>query len=274
MTLNVWNSQGDSGARGAVINAGLRRLDPDLVALQEVLWEPGGGQLGELVAGTGLRGTHQAEVTAGVAPGADRYGGNAIATRWPHRIVETLDLRGVGAPDVPWETLAALVELPGVGEVLFLAPTTAFRMEAEGEREREVLALTDLDARHRTALPTVIAGDFNAAPDAASLRYLTGRQSLAGRGVQYHDAWEIAGDGPGYTWSDENPNAAQDIEYLVRQPRHRRRIDYVLVGSPYAHPKAYARVRSAVLAFDTPSGDIWASDHFGVVVDLDIGMLD
>ena len=53
-------------------------------------------------------------------------------------------------------------------------------------------AITDLDARHRASLPTLIAGDFNAAPDAASIRYLTGRQSIAGRSVHCHDAWETA----------------------------------------------------------------------------------
>lgn len=52
------------------------------------------------------------------------------------------------------------------------------------------------------ALPTIIAGDLNAGPDAASVRFLTGRQSLSGRSVHYHDAWPVAGDGPGHTWSE------------------------------------------------------------------------
>ncbi|WP_245505946.1 hypothetical protein [Rhizobium sullae] len=50
------------------------------------------------------------------------------------------------------------------------------------------MAIADLDMRHRRDLPTIIAGDFNAAPDAASIRYLTGRHSLGGRSVVYHDA--------------------------------------------------------------------------------------
>jgi len=33
--------------------------------------------------------------------------------------------------------------------------------------------LADLDARHRGPLPTIIAGDFNATPEAASIRYLS-----------------------------------------------------------------------------------------------------
>lgn len=269
LTLNVWNSRGDAAARQAVINAGLRRLAPDLVAFQEVLPD----QLPTLIEGTGLHGTHQAQTTATEPPYVDRYGGTAIATRWPHRVVEVLDQRGADAPDVPWLTPASLVPLPGLGDVLFIATTSSFRLEAEAQRERQVLALSDLDARHRTPLPTVVAGDFNADPDSAGIRYLTGRQSLAGRGTHYHDAWEVAGSGPGHTWSADNPNAAEDIELLVRQPGHRRRLDYVFVGSPHAHPKAFARVRSAGLAFAEPVDGVWASDHYGVVVDLEMGLL-
>lgn len=268
-TLNVWNIRGDAAARMAVINTELRRLKPDLLAMQEVLPD----QLSGLIDGTGLHGTQQSQTAATAPPYADRYGGTAIATRWPHRVVEVLDQRGSNAPDVPWLTLAASVPLPELGEVLFIAPTTSFRLNAEVERERQVLALSDLDARHRTALPTIMAGDFNSDADAASIRYLTGRQSLAGRSTHFHDAWEIAGSGPGYTWVAGNPNATEDIELLVRQPGHRRRLDYVFVGSPGAHPDAFARVRSAELILNTPVDGVWASDHYGVVVDLEVGLL-
>jgi hypothetical protein len=37
------------------------------------------------------------------------------------------------------------------------------------------------------------------------------------------------------------------------------------------HPDAFCRIRSAALAFDKSSQGVWASDHFGVVVDLEIG---
>ena len=266
LTLNVWNTNGDP-RRDEVINRELRRLEPDLVAFQEVLPD----QTGNLLAGSGLHATHQAQVEAVAPPKAEVYGGCAVATRWPHRLLEVLDLRLADAPDVPWGTLAVAVPLPGEGDLLFVGTTLAWRLDAESVRERQAVILTDLDARHRTDLPTVIAGDFNATPDAASIRYLTGRQSLGGRSVCYHDAWAVAGDGPGYTWDAGNPNAASEIEQVVRQPGHRRRIDYVLVGSWHAHLAAYAQVRAASLAFDRPVDGIWPSDHYGVVADLDVG---
>jgi ABC-type transport system substrate-binding protein len=119
-----------------------------------------------------------------------------------------------------------------------------------------------------------MAGDFNADPDAASIRYLKGRQSLAGQSVLYHDAWALAGEGPGYTWSAaENPIASALMDQIVRQPRFRLRIDYVFVGSAgfQERPGAHASVQRADLAFNRAVDGIWPSDHFGVLVELDVG---
>jgi endonuclease/exonuclease/phosphatase family metal-dependent hydrolase len=270
VTLNVWNGEGDS-RRTDLINREIHRLDPDLVAFQEVLQTDERRQLEELLAGTALHATHQRDVLGHPLPAEDRYGGTALASRWPHEIVETLDLRVAEAPDVPWCTLAAHVSVPDEGTLLFVATTTAWRLDAEAARERQVLALTDADARHRQQLPTIIAGDFNAAPDAASIRYMTGLQALSGRSVHYHDSWVVAGHGPGHTWTTKNPNAASVAEAIIRQAPEQRRIDYVFVGSWHAHPHAHARVLRAALMGDEPIDGVWASDHFGVVVDLDIG---
>jgi endonuclease/exonuclease/phosphatase family metal-dependent hydrolase len=271
LTLNVQNDAGDP-RRTAMLADGLRRLAPDLVAFQEVLRTP--DQLAELLDGTGLEShrTHQADVLAYEPPFADRYGGNAVATRWPHRVLEVIDPRQAGALDVPWCTLAVAVVVPSLGEMLFIGTTGSWRLDAEAARERQALALVDLDARHRRELPTVIAGDLNASPDAASVRFLTGRQSLAGRSAHYHDAWAVAGSGPGHTWTVDNAAARAEIDAVVRQPGHRRRMDYVLVGSWHAHPRARALVRAATLAFDRPVDGVWPSDHHGVLVDLDVSL--
>jgi len=270
LTINIQNDEGDSRRLG-VLSGELRRLNPDIVAFQEVLHTAERDQLGELLAGTELHGTHQAEAMSYAPPFSERYGGSAVATRWPHRVVEVLDLRVMGASDVPWCALAVTVPIPGEGDVLFIAATASWRLDAESARERQAVALTDLDARHRTTLPSIIAGDFNASPDAASIRYLTGLQSLGGHSVLYHDAWAVAGEGPGYTWSVDNDNGRAAIEQIVGQPGHRRRIDYVFVGSWDAHPTAHCRTQAAQLAFDRPVDGIWPSDHLGVMVDIEIG---
>jgi endonuclease/exonuclease/phosphatase family metal-dependent hydrolase len=269
LTINVENVEGDD-RRTKAINQELRRIEPDVVSVQEVVATSARNQLDELLAGTELHGTHQADAMSYTPPFADRYGGTAVATRWPHTTLEVFDMRVAGAADVPWCTLAVSVPVPDAGELLFIGTTAAWRLDAESVREQQAVALTDLDARHRRTLPTVIAGDFNAAPDAASIRYLRGLQSLGGRSVHYHDAWEIAGVGPGYTWTVDNPNTRDVVDAVVRQPQHHRRIDYVFIGSWHQHRSASCQVRSAALAFDQPIDGVWASDHYGVVVDVEL----
>jgi endonuclease/exonuclease/phosphatase family metal-dependent hydrolase len=269
LTFNVWNSQGDA-RRIALINRELRTLAADLVAMQEVLGDGAHQQVPALFDGTGLQATHQSEVMAARLPFADRYGGTVIASRFPQRIVEVLDQRQAGAMDVPWCTLASVVALPELGDILFIATTGAWRSAAEAARERQMLALTELDARHRTELPSIIAGDFNASPNAASIRFMRGLQSLDGRSVHYNDAWDVAGEGDGDTWTEHNPNARHEIDRIIGQPNHARRLDYIFVGGWDAHPKATARMLSARLVFDRPVDGVWLSDHFGVLAEIEV----
>jgi endonuclease/exonuclease/phosphatase family metal-dependent hydrolase len=269
LTINVQNTEGDP-RRQQALNRELRRIDPDIVAFQEVMHTEDRDQLAELLDASGLQGTHQAEALSYTPEFADRYGGSAVATRWPHRVLEVLDLRLAGASDLPWFAMAVAVPIPGEGDVLFIAATSSWRLNAEASREQQAVALTDLDARHRTELPSIVAGDFNANPDAASIRYLTGLQSLGGHSVCYHDAWAVAGEGPGYTWTTDNPVGREAIDQIVGQPGHRRRMDYVFVGSWDAHPRAHGRVCAAQLAFDESVDGVWPSDHFGVLVEVEI----
>jgi endonuclease/exonuclease/phosphatase family metal-dependent hydrolase len=180
-------------------------------------------------------------------------------------------MRFADAPDVPWATLAAVVNLPETGPLLFIATTGAWRPEASAIRERQVIALADLDARQRQDFPTIIAGDFNAEPDDTSIRFLAGKQALAGRSTFYIDAWSAAGEGIGHTWSTVNPAARAEATQILGTQRFGRRIDYIFLGGPLSHPHSLARVSSANLAFDQPlRGDVRASDHFGVVVDIEV----
>ncbi|MFS8054842.1 endonuclease/exonuclease/phosphatase family protein [Rhizobium sp. BR 317] len=132
------------------------------------------------------------------------------------------------------------------------------------------MAISDLDSRHRQVLPTIIAGDLNANPDAASIRYLTGRQSLDGRSVCYYDACEIAGIEKGDTWTVANPDAVDGAEQIIGHTNYHRRFDYVLVGSWDAHPNGRAEVQSAECVFDQPIDGLWPSDHYGVMVDIEL----
>ena len=76
---------------------------------------------------------------------------------------------------------------------------------------------------------------------------------------RFHDAWRSAGEGPGYTWRNENPYAVVDLE-------PDRRIDYVLVGWPREGGRGHV-VAADVFGTDPVDG-VHPSDHAGVVAEL------
>jgi endonuclease/exonuclease/phosphatase family metal-dependent hydrolase len=109
----------------------------------------------------------------------------------------------------------------------------------------------------------VLLGDFDAVPDAASVRFWTGRQSLAAISVCYQDCWTaVRGEEPGHTFSPGNPLIRAGLMPLDRG----RRIDYVLVRcGPHGSTLDVVDCQR-VLA--EPVDGVWASDHFAVLVDL------
>ena len=268
MTVSVEDFDGDD-RRLDVLNSELKRIAPDVAVFQKVI-DPKFGRLERLVEGTGLQTTHQAEVLRYLPPRSE-FGGNVVATRWDHDVVEVFEARFQGGPEGPWCTLAAVVQVPDEGEMLFIATTGVGFFDAAWAHERHAIQLTDLDARHRRELPTIIAGDFNAGPESSMIRYLRGQQSLGGHSVWYHDVWDVAGEGPGFTWSVDNEAFSYRQNRRVRQPDYRQRIDYVFVGSHEAHPNTRCSVESVSLSFAQPVDGVWPSDHFGVTVDVEVG---
>ncbi|MFB9235602.1 endonuclease/exonuclease/phosphatase family protein [Plantactinospora siamensis] len=266
LTWNVYHDAGDP-RRTDLLNRTVRALEPDLVCLQEVCDPRRGGQLVALLAGTGLRHTtHQTGVLGDPPPGTERYGGTAVATRWPHRVVEVREEHPAGAH---WWTLAVAVDVPA-GRLLLVAPTTPWQPEAAAARERQAEQITEIDQRHRGRLPTIVAGDLNARPGEAGIRRLCGSPALAGSGAGFQDAWAVAGRGPGHTWSARNPTAAAEMRQTIGRPV-RWRIDYVLVGRlPAPRPDGGPRIVAARLVGDRAVEGVWLSDHFGLLADLDL----
>ncbi len=107
----------------------------------------------------------------------------------------------------------------------------------------------------------ILAGDLDADPTAASIRFLTGRQALDGMSVCYRDAWEsVHPDSPGPTYTPSNG-------LMVDEDSPFRRVDYVFVRCG-EHGGPTLRIRDCTLVFDQQRDEVWASDHFGLTVDL------
>jgi endonuclease/exonuclease/phosphatase family metal-dependent hydrolase len=242
-------------ARQALIARRLAELAPDIAALQEMR----AGDVRELL-GAGV------EVVA--HPGAVDGVGACLASRWPIVRVGTCDLRLESVPDgLPWAAaVAAEIDAPPpFGRLLVVHHKPTWQLDREAAREQQALAtarfVEELTAG-RAGLPVVLLGDFDAPPDAASIRFLTGRQSLDGVSVRYEDAWAAAGEGAGETFTPENPLVRRGDMPLERG----RRIDYVMVRAGAHGPLLDVAACRRVL--DRPEGDVWPSDHFGVLADL------
>ena len=198
----------------------------------------------------------------------DSTWGVAVLSRWPITDIHSARLAD-GHPSM-WMVLHARTH----GLDIFTTHLTPALHDGVW-RERQVLEVDAFVRAHRAGvspLPAVLTGDFNAAPDSAEIRFLTGRQSLGERSAYYQDAWAVAGcDGQGATWDDDNAFAAP--AHL-----HPRRIDYVFVGDqfPFNAPSAPGAspgdatgkvVHCEVVGRDPLTGT-HPSDHHGVLAEV------
>ena len=266
LTLNCWNVSPPYDERVAAIRAGIERLQPDVIGMQEIIVRRDGFDMGaDLTRGLGYETVFGAAFRWGEAGGPlapDAEGdafGNLIASRHPVERSAVHELPGSESGERR-SVVAAHVATPS-GRLAFLTTHFNWRLHHGFYRERQAVALAALVRAwsEDTTLPPVVTGDLNAEPDSAEIRYLCGLQSLAGGSTYLQDAWRLAGDGPGLTWDNANPYAASCFEPS-------RRIDYVLVGPPDAAGRGV--IESARVVMNEPVNDVFPSDHFGVLVDV------
>jgi endonuclease/exonuclease/phosphatase family metal-dependent hydrolase len=247
LTLNIWNEEGHPLDRMRVLVRALPALQPDVIALQEV---------SVLTVG------HHAEVLARVlgghwhfpdpGPDGDRP---AIVSRHPIRNAGVLKLPS--RDEDPRIVAGVEVAMPGVGVVPFYSTHLSYKGIDAPWRERQVVALDEWVQSRPAERPAVIGGDFNCTPDSAPIMFLTGRMALAGRGTEYRDCFANRNRGVnGWTWAERNPN-------LPRQSDLDRRIDFIFAGVGW-------RVKECRVVLDEPEDGVFASDHFGVLAELEI----
>jgi endonuclease/exonuclease/phosphatase family metal-dependent hydrolase len=259
LTFNLLTVRSASGERRhAVARELVRAADADLVALQEVTRRPDFDQAADLLG---------PDYTILDVPGGDpTYGGECLASRLPVGRSWVLDLP-IGEHEGRTMRAGALavevVAPPPVGPLLCVHHKGTYELDLERIRERQALATARFVEEIAADRPAVLLGDFNAGPEAASVRFLTGRQSLDGCSVHYEDAWRAAHpDDPGHTFSPRNPLVGAGQMPLERG----RRIDYILVRSgPHGPP---LDVATCDVVFDRAVDGVWASDHFGLLAEL------
>jgi len=284
LQLNTWNVEGPWVERLVEITAMIRHLRPDVLCLQEVVAGADGRSSAHIIAeqATGA-GPHRWDVATAMTPYPEEVEGIppgstwgvAVLSRWPIDAVHAL-LLDDGYPSM-WNVVHARTN----GLDVFSTHLTPARHDGMW-RERQVLQVDDFVRTHRdpnSPLPPILGGDFNAEPDAAEIRFLTGRQSLPvgtdgeRRSTYFQDAWAVAGgSGAGITWDPTNAFAAP-------LHLHPARIDYVFVGdhfplnAPNAPGAGYGPGTGKVVRCEVvgprPFAGTPPSDHHGVLADID-----
>ena len=266
LTLNLWQKYGAWASRRSVLIDGLRALQPDVVAFQESIQDHDYDQVRDVLDST-FHIAHQEK--------RDPNGmGISIASRWPLGEVVELDLDvSPRCAGFPAGTLVTEIKAPDpMGSILFVNHFPHWQLDFERERELQAVVVARFveDRVQRAFRQVILAGDFDADPQAGSIRFWSGRQSLGETSVCYRDAWASAHpEDPGHTFTPASPLVEEEVVKNMRPFRDWpfRRIDYIFVRFG-AHGGQAMDVAGCARIFDKPVDGVWASDHFGLVADL------
>lgn len=252
LTLNIWNYEGEWAERAALIRDWIGLLDPDLIALQEVLRGPSIDQAGLLL--------DQDVYHLHYEPMFDYWGdttlafGNLVASRWPLARAERLLLSSDDDAE-PRNAISVDVEAP-LTRLSFTTTHLSPRPWHSRIRSTQVVHLAELVKRRAfdTGMPAILCGDFNAQPDADEIRFMKGLHTIQERSFFMVDAWDVGGPGErGATFTARN---------LSRTYTRDVRLDYIFVS------RDDIRVQRCDLACHLPRRGIYPSDHFGLYAEL------
>lgn len=233
VTFNIWHNQGDWPARLPLLIAAIRAVNPDVIALQEVLEDAAVGLPNQARTIADALGGYETHFVSTDAEGAPRRYGNAILSRLP---VLAHDWRTLEPLDDYRTAVRARVEVEG-RRVDIVNTHLAWQADAQAVRARQ---LADLMAwAPQDGTPLIVTGDFNAVQEDAGLAVLTGERffSALPRGT-----------------------AATTLNPAKNHPP--RVIDHI-----FAETARFAPDSAAVIGTGSTGGE-YPSDHFGVAATL------
>ena len=261
LTLNLWGDSGEVRRRMETAVAEAKALRPDVIGLQEVREVSGGMRQAEEFA-RAIEGTYHFAAADPHSPGGPI--GNAVVARLPMSNAAVVPLP---TPRGDYRCALAVDLDTASGRLGFICTHLSWELDAAVVREEQVVAVDAFARGRHHDLPTVMVGDFNATPDADSIRFLTGRKSLRGKSTYWRDAFaRVRNQHDGYTWSARNPLVAAHVE-------RNRRIDYVFIGP--LNEDGRGSILDARVALDVPGPEgTFGSDHFAVYAEIALDPVD
>ena len=259
LTWNIWWRFGPHWHdRQPALLRTLREVDADVVALQEVWGNPRSTQAHEFAAELGMQAgfgePSYPPVSDVPRPNEDEEFtlGLGLLSRWPITSLERVELPARHRPFSPVALVASL-EHPA-GPLPIVVACLEYEPAYNDDRLAQAQALADIatDPALDGALPIIVAGDLNAAPNGAVPRPL--------RDVMT-DAWRVGGgDTAAVTLPSSHPSAPLEATELIDQ-----RIDHI-----FYRPGEWAQrvtVESVSLAGAAVDG-VYPSDHRAVACQL------
>jgi len=265
LTWNVWWRFGPWERRGPAIAATLKKLDADVIALQEVWSSETTNFAAELATELGYQHVFAPSKDIGET-GLDNYYdkdvglGNALLSRWPIKRHDSIMLYGKKETGEGRGAVFAEIDGPR-GLIPAFSTHLNWKFEHSHIRQRQVGDLARfVDSMRPWRFPPIVCGDFNADPSSEEIRMLKGLTTCPVEGLFFHDAWSVAGGTrSGMTWDNANPYVAAELE-------PDRRIDYILVGWPEA--RGAGHILDCQVTGNEPVNDVWPSDHHAVLAEL------
>ena len=259
LTWNVWWRFGPAWReRQPALVHSLRSAAPDVVALQECWGTDSTSQAHEFATELGM---HAAFVAPSLPPRPDPPEnddqvrvevGIGLLSRWPITDVHAVPLPSRHRDPAPVSAVAVIAHPAGPLHVI--ATCLEWEPTHDDDRTAQAQAVADLatSPARDGALPVVLCGDLNAAPDSPVLRPV--RDGLV-------DAWTAGGGDPSaVTLPWDHPQAPVEVRELIDQ-----RIDHVFVRPGRRGQRVGGG--SAVLVGDPVVG-VHPSDHRGVLYEI------
>ena len=240
LTLNLWNISEPLEPRYRSLAAGLKKLKPDVVCLQEVFRDPESGR-------------SQAELVAemcGLVHHVEK-GGLAILCSQPWVQLDSAALPQFPG-DPPRQVIVAELSIEG-RPLLVINTHLAYRSEMIDERRKQVEVILATIKRHggsRRRCAKILCGDFNDVPDSPSVR------AILKSDEKFRDVFvECNPNSPGTTYSRQN-------RYVDPYETIDQRIDYIFASGDLVSKNCH-------VVFDGSNDLDLVSDHFGVFGTMD-----